>query len=100
MGLFIDNQGIPVSYNLFPGNTQDKTTFKEMIKNKLDNKELGRIVAVADNGMNAQENMYLLVTKGNGYIISKSVKKSWSKMSNWATDENGYTCIKKTKMMK
>lgn len=94
MGLFIDNQGIPVSYNLFPGNTQDKTTFKEMIKNKLDNKELGRIVAVADNGMNAQENMYLLVTKGNGYIISKSVKKSWSKMSNWATDENGYTCIK------
>ncbi len=32
MGLFIDNQGIPVSYNLFPGNTQDKTTFKEMIK--------------------------------------------------------------------
>ncbi len=60
----------------------------------MDNKELGRIVAVADNGMNAQENMYLLVTKGNGYIISKSVKKSWSKMSNWATDENGYTCIK------
>lgn len=93
MGLFIDNQGIPVSYNLFSGNTQDKTTFKEMIKTSLDNKELGRIVAVADNGMNAQENMYLLVDKGNGYIISKSVKKSWSKLSTWALDEKGYTCI-------
>lgn len=93
MGLFIDNQGIPVSYNLFPGNTQDKTTFKEMIKTSLNNKELGRIVAVADNGMNAQGNMYLLVEKGNGYIISKSVKKSWSKMNEWVLDEDGYTTI-------
>ena len=59
----------------------------------LENKELGRIVAVADNGMNAQENMYLLTKKGNGYIISKSVKKSWTQISPWATDENGYTCI-------
>lgn len=93
MGLFIDNQGLPVSYNLFPGNTQDKTTFKEMLKTSLDNKELGKIVAVADNGMYAQGNMYLLVKKGNGYIISKSVKKSWSKMSNWALSEDGYTSI-------
>lgn len=96
MGLFIDNQGIPVSYNLFPGNTQDKTTFKEMIKTSLDNKDLGRIVAVADNGMNAQANMYLLVEKGNGYIISKSVKKSWTKMSEWALDDNEYTKITNT----
>ena len=26
MGLFIDNNGIPVSHKLFPGNTQDKTS--------------------------------------------------------------------------
>ena len=31
MGLFIDQNGIPVSFNLFPGNMQDKTTFAEMI---------------------------------------------------------------------
>lgn len=93
MGLFIDNQGIPVSYNIFPGNTQDKTTFEEMIKTSLDDKKLGRIVVVADNGMNTQGNMYLLLEKENGYIISKSVKKSWTKMSSWATDDEGYTTI-------
>lgn len=102
MGLFIDNNGIPVSYKLFPGNTQDKTTFKDIIKTSLDNKDLGRVVVVVDNGMNTQENMYLLVNKGNGYIISKSIKKSWNTkaiqsdmqiVKDWALDENNYDCI-------
>lgn len=94
MGLFIDNNGIPVSHKLFPGNTQDKTTFKNVLENDVDEMELGRIVVVADNGMNTQENKYLIVNKKNGYIVSKSVKKSWKKMRTWALDDNGYTEIK------
>ena len=94
MGLFIDNNGIPVSHKLFPGNTQDKTTFKNVLENDVDEMELGKIVVVADNGMNTQENKYLITNKGNGYIVSKSVKKSWSKISDWALNDDGYTEIK------
>ena len=94
MGLFIDNKGIPVSHKLFPGNTQDKTTFKNVLENDVDDMDLGRIVVVADNGMNTQENKYLIVEKGNGYIVSKSVKKSWKKMGPWALDKNDYIEIK------
>ena len=94
MGLFIDNNGIPVSHKLFPGNTQDKTTFKNVLENDVDDMDLGRIVVVADNGMNTQENKYLIVDKGNGYIVSKSVKKSWKKMGPWALDKNDYIEIK------
>lgn len=91
MGLFIDNNGIPVSHKLFPGNTQDKTTFKNVLENDVDEMNLGRIVIVADNGMNTQENKYLITDKENGYIVSKSVKKSWSKLRDWALDDSGYT---------
>ena len=94
MGLFIDNNGIPVSHKLFPGNTQDKTTFKNVLENDVDDMDLGRIVVVADNGMNTQENKYLIVEKGNGYIVSKSMKKSWKKMGPWALDKNDYIEIK------
>lgn len=94
MGLFIDNNGIPVSHKLFPGNTQDKTTFKDVLENDVDDMALGRIVVVADNGMNTQENKYLIVEKENGYIVSKSVKKSWKKLRPWALDNNDYTEIK------
>lgn len=93
MGLFIDNNGIPVSHKLFPGNTQDKTTFKNVLENDVDEMELGKIIVVADNGMNTQENKYLIVKKGNGYIVSKSVKKSWTSQREWALDENNYTNI-------
>lgn len=93
MGLFIDNNGIPVSHKLFPGNTQDKTTFKNVLENDVDEMDLGRIVVVADNGMNTQENKYLIVDKGNGYIVSKSVKKSWKKMGPWALDNSDYVEI-------
>lgn len=94
MGLFIDNNGIPVSHKLFPGNTQDKTTFKNVLENDIDEMDLGRIVVVADNGMNTQENKYLIVDKGNGYIVSKSIKKSWTKLGDWALDNNDYIEIK------
>ena len=44
--------------------------------------------------MNTQENKYLITEKGNGYIVSKSVKKSWKKMNTWALDNEGYTEIR------
>lgn len=94
MGLFIDNNGIPVSHKLFPGNTQDKTTFKNVLENDVDEMDLGKIIVVADNGMNTQENKYLIVDKGNGYIVSKSVKKSWKSQRNWALSEDNYTYIR------
>ena len=94
MGLFIDNNGIPVSHKLFPGNTQDKTTFKNVLEKDIDEMDLGKIVVVADNGMNTQENKYLIVNKGNGYIVSKSVKKSWNSQREWALDENDYNYIR------
>lgn len=94
MGLFIDNNGIPVSHKLFPGNTQDKTTFKNVLENDVDDMNLGKIVIVADNGMNTQENKYLIAEKGNGYIVSKSVKKSWTKMGPFALENKDYTEIK------
>ena len=55
MGLFIDNNGIPVSHKLFSGNTQDKTTFKNGLENDVDEMSLGKIIIVADNGMNTQK---------------------------------------------
>lgn len=94
MGLFIDNNGIPVSHKLFPGNTQDKTTFKDVLENDIDEMNLGKIITVADNGMNTQENKYLIVEKGDGYIVSKSVKKSWKSQRDWALEDKDYTYIK------
>lgn len=90
MGLFIDNNGIPVSHQLYSGNMQDKNTFTDIIKNSINEADLGRIVVVADNGMNTQENLYLLKDKENGYIVSKSVKKCWKSYCSWIQEDSDY----------
>lgn len=92
MGLFMDEHGIPVSFNLFPGNTQDKTTLTQMLcANQL--LPTARTIVVADNGMHSQQNLYLLVKNGNGYIVSKSVKQCWKSYQEWIEDESDYEYI-------
>ena len=89
MGLFIDRNGIPVSYKLFSGNTQDKTTFSEILDDQRFHNSNQKTIVVADNGMYSQYNLYKLLDNKNGYIISKSVKKSWTKIKDLALDDNG-----------
>lgn len=100
MGLLIDNNGLPVSYKIHPGNMQDKTTFKEHLLEHVNQLDCDKVIVVADNGVYAQENMYLLSSEGNGYIISKSVKKHWNtkptesekiSLKDWALNDEGYT---------
>ena len=92
MGLFMDEHGIPVSFNLFPGNMQDKTTLTQMLRtNQL--LPTTRTIVVADNGMHSQENLYLLAKDGNGYIVSKSVKQCWKSYQEWIEDDSGYEYI-------
>ena len=95
MGLFMDERGIPVSFNLFPGSNPDKTTLTEMLRDGALKSPVksARTIVVADNGMHSQENLYLLVKDGNGYIVSKSVKQCWKSYKQWIEDESNYEYI-------
>lgn len=90
MGLFIDQNGIPISFDIFPGSMHDQMTFSEMIASHHMPMNLGRVVVVADNGMHNQYNIKALIDNGDGYIISKSLRKSWKSMREFVLDENDY----------
>jgi len=90
MGLFIDNNGIPIAYRLFPGNDTDQTTLRPALKKNIDNLGLGRVVVVADGGLNNGPNIAHILGMGNGYIVSKSTKKSDKSVKAWILDELGY----------
>lgn len=90
MGLFIDDNGIPIAYQLFPGNNTDQTTLRPALEKNIDAMQLGRVIVVADGGLNSGPNIAHLLDKGNGYILSKSTKKSDGTVKKWILDENGY----------
>jgi transposase len=90
MGLFIDDNGIPIAYRLFPGNNIDQTTLRPALKKSIDRLKFGKVIIVADGGLNSDKNIAHILSKGNGYILAKSTKKSTKSVKEWILDENGY----------
>ena len=90
MGLFIDDNGIPIAYQLFPGNHIDQTTLRPALKKSIDRLNLGRVIVVADGGLNSDKNIAHILSEGNGYILAKSTKKSAKSVKEWMLEEDGY----------
>jgi len=90
MGLFIDDQGIPIAYRLFPGNHIDQTTLRPALKKSIDRLKFGRVIIVADGGLNSDKNIAHILAEENGYILSRSTKKSARTVRDWMLEEEGY----------
>jgi transposase len=57
LGLFMDNDGLPVDFGLFPGNNNDVTTFLPMIERTREKLRLEKMIYVADKGMMSGTNI-------------------------------------------
>ena len=90
LGLFLDDNGIPISFGMFPGNTLDHHTLRPSMKETVDTLGLERFVLVADRGMYSGTNMCHVTDAGNGYIVAKSLRKSTRKEIDWAINPQGY----------
>ena len=90
MGLFMDTNGLPITYRLFPGNTQDKTTLIPMMSRIQHDFSLGKIIVVADKGIITGDNIGYTLSAGNGYVFSYSVLCADHKFKEYVLDEGGY----------
>jgi transposase len=92
LGLFMDNEGLPVDFGLFPGNNNDVTTFLPMIETMRERLKLDKMIYVADKGMMSGTNVANILARRQGYIISCSVRKQDAETERFVLDETGYTC--------
>lgn len=90
MGLFMDDEGIPIAIESFPGNTLDHLTLRPAMKKTIDNLDFSRFIMIADRGICNYMNLLHLLDAGNGYIVSKSLLKSTVKEQAWAYNDDGY----------
>lgn len=90
MGLFMDDEGIPIAIETFPGNTLDHLTLRPALKKNIDGLDLSRFILIADRGICCYKNLLHVLDAGNGYIVSKSLLKSTKKEQEWAYSEEGY----------
>ena len=90
MGLLMDDRGIPISFKLFEGNTNDCNTLMPVLDELKKDFNLGRVIVVADKGMNTGENIAYNVIHKNGYIYSKSVRGSSKEVKDYVLNANDY----------
>ncbi len=93
MGLFMDTDGIPITYGLHAGNTLDKQTLIPMLGKIQRNFSLGKIIVVADKGMTTGDNIWYTLSAKNGYILSYSIRGANKKFKDYVLDQDGYRSI-------
>jgi len=90
MGLALDKNSIPITYNLFPGNVHDSQTYMPVIKTIKKAYGAERIIVVADKGLNSGDNIAFNTALNDGYIFSKSVRGASEQFKEWALSESGF----------
>ncbi|MCD6434933.1 MAG: IS1634 family transposase [Clostridiales bacterium] len=90
MGLLIDQNGLPIAYKLFPGNTNDISTLIPFLKEMREKYKLGRIIFTADKGLNSGKNLSYLKQEGDGYIVSQKVRGASKEFKAKVLGEEGY----------
>jgi transposase len=93
MGLLTDSSGIPITYDTFPGNTNDCETYAPIFRQVRKDFDLGRMIVVADKGMNTGNNIAYCVLSGNGYIFSQTVRGGHKELKDYVLDERDYRAL-------
>ena len=90
MGLLLDSQGLPLAYHLFPGNGSEKLSLNPLLSRTKEEYELGRLVVVADKGLNCGDNIAYQLAQGNGYIYSQSIRGADQEFKQYVLEQGGY----------
>lgn len=91
MGLFQDVKGIPLSYKLFEGNTNDSVTMRPILSELQDNYDIKKVIVVADKALNSGNNIAYNLAMGNGYVFSQMVRGANPELKDYVLNQEGYT---------
>lgn len=90
MGLLLDQSGIPLNFEIFPGNVNDMSTLLPVMKKAGLRDNTSRVVMVADKGLNTSSNIAATLLDGNGFIFSQSVRRATKELKDWVLDDADY----------
>lgn len=97
LGLLMDSSGIPLAYDLFPGNESEKVHMLPIINRARGEYGFSRTICVADRGLNTSDNIYYLNgnNKGDhnnrdGYVYGQSVRGADAEFKAWVLKQEDY----------
>ena len=98
MGLFMDYDGIPLAFDIYPGNKSEQPTLKPLEKKVLHDFDLGSVIVCTDAGLSSKTNRkFNDVSIGDvpirSFITTQSVKMLPANLKDFALDPEGWRLI-------
>lgn len=75
MGLFMDADGIPLAFDIFPGNQNEQTTLKPLESKIIQDFNCSEFIYCSDSGLGSASNRRFNSLGNRAYIITHSLKK-------------------------
>lgn len=90
MGLFMDTNGIPITYDLYTGNTNDCLTYRPTFSRMKKEFDLGKVIIVADKGMNTGDNINYTLSANDGFVFSQTARGANKELKDCIKSKEGY----------
>ena len=90
MGLFMDGDGIPLAFSLFPGNANEQTSLKPLEQKVLGAFGCQKFIYCSDAGLGSESIREYNHMGERAYIVTQSVKKLKREEKEWALNPQGF----------
>lgn len=91
MGLFMDGNGLPLSFSLQPGNQNEQISLKPLEEQMIKDFKLSSFVVCTDAGLGSIDNRKFNNFKQRSYIVTQSLKQLKSHLQDWILEKEGWS---------
>ena len=90
MGMFMDGDGIPLAFSLFPGNANEQTSLKPLEERVLQDFGCTKFIYCSDAGLGSEAIKKINHAGERAFIVTQSIKKLNKDDKKWALDKTGF----------
>lgn len=90
MGLFMDGDGLPLAFSLFPGNANEQTSLKPLEKKVLGEFGCQKFIYCSDAGLGSEDIRVYNHMGERAYIVTQSIKKLKKEEKEWVLNTQGF----------
>ena len=90
MGMFMDGDGIPLAFSLFPENANGQTSLKPLETKVLQDFGCTKFIYCSDAGLGSEAIKKINHAGERAFIVTQSIKKLNKDDKRWALDKTGF----------
>lgn len=99
MGMFMDGDGLPLAFSLFPGNINEQKSLKPLEQKVLQDFGCQKFIYCSDAGLGSESIRTYNHMGERAFIVTQSIKKLPAEDKMWSLDKTGFRRVSDDKLV-